>query len=413
MGHLPITGFAAYDRFGLPYDVARVLTPAMELNVTAYENYSPVYLPMTFALAYFISFMMVTAVMVHTLLYDGRVILNVLRGKESEKDDIHAKLMRHYPEVPTYYFLGLFVIFFPMLIGATKLKDFGVPIWSLLLAIILPAIFIVPCAYIYARSGTSVSINLIAELIPGAILPGQPFANMVFKTVAVQSILRGISFLENLKLGHYLKVPPRASFIGSIVAIGVQIGVKDILFAAVPDLCEPNQPAKLICPGHSTFFSASIVWGLIGTTRQFGNGSVYEFQVYGLVIGALLPIPLWLWRRQYPRTILRYLNISVFLNGPTFAPPATGINFTSYFIVAFLFQYLIRIRNHRWWSKYNYILSCALEAGTGIAVIVIFVALQLPRNGGLSVNWWGNTVWTKTADFNGVSYYNTDPDKGF
>lgn len=196
MGHLPITGFSAYDRFGLPYDVARVLTPAMELNVTAYESYSPVYLPMTFALTYFISFMMVTAVMVHTILYDGRAILSVLRGKESEKDDIHAKLMRRYPEVPTYYFLGLFAIFFPMLIGATKvgtrfyevlqiltrslkLKDFDVPIWSLFLAILLPAIFIVPCTYIYARSGTSVSINLIAELIPGAILPGQPFANMV------------------------------------------------------------------------------------------------------------------------------------------------------------------------------------------------------------------------------------------
>ncbi|KAG8941752.1 hypothetical protein FRC00_012220, partial [Tulasnella sp. 408] len=120
MGHLPITGFSAYDHFGLPYDVARVLTPAMELNVTAYENYSPVYLPMTFALAYFISFMMVTAVIVHTILYDGGAILNVLRGKESEKDDIHAKLMRRYPEVPAYYFLGLFVIFFPMLIGATQ-----------------------------------------------------------------------------------------------------------------------------------------------------------------------------------------------------------------------------------------------------------------------------------------------------
>lgn len=78
--------------------------------------------------------------------------------------------------------------------------------------------------------------------------------------------------------------------------------------------------------------------GLIGTTRQFGNNSVYEFQVYGLVIGALLPIPLWLWRRKYPQSILRYLNISVFLNGPTFAPPATGINFTSYFVVAFLFR---------------------------------------------------------------------------
>ncbi|KAG8904843.1 hypothetical protein FRC01_008582 [Tulasnella sp. 417] len=417
IGHLPITGFFAYDRFGLPYDVTRVLTPDMQLNVTAYQDYSPVYLPISFVIAYSLSFMLIPAAIVYTIMYEGRTILDALRGKEVEKEDIHAKLMRHYPEVPNYYFLGLFLTFFPLLIGATKIKDLDVPIWSLFLAILLPTIFFVPFGYVFAKTGTDLGINLIAQLIPGAILPGRPFANMVLKTIAVESVTRSLLFLQNLKLGHYLKIPPRSAFtvqlVASIVAVAAQIAIKNIIFAAVPDLCEPDQPDHLICPGHTTFFSASIIWGLIGPARQFGNGSVYQFQVYALIIGALLPIPFWIWRRRYPRSILNYFNILVFLNGPTFAPPATGIHFTSFFIHAFVFQYLIRIKHQQWWSKYNYVLSSALHAGTGLSVIVIFLALQLPKDGRVSVNWWGNTVWTETADFVGVPYYNTDPEKGF
>lgn len=107
--------------------------------------------------------------------------------------------------------------------------------------------------------------------------------------------------------------------------------------------------------------------------------------MYGLVIGALLPIPFWLWQRKYPRSVLRHFNISVFLCGATYAPPATGVNYTSYFIVAFLFrewmpcardvysihsdnkiygsEYLLRVRRRRLRARFNYVLAAALEAG--------------------------------------------------
>ncbi|KAG9042760.1 hypothetical protein FS837_010406 [Tulasnella sp. UAMH 9824] len=417
MGHLPIMGYSAYDRFGLPYDTHRVLTPDKQLNVTAYQEYSPVYLPVTFALTYLVAFMITTSIIVQTMLYEGPAILAALRGTKVEDDDIHAKLMRHYPEVPSYYYVGVFIVGFSMLIGAIQLRDVGMPIWSLFLAMILPLAYLIPCAYIYAKSGTPVPINLVAQIIPGAILPGRPIANMVFKTCAIQSLARGLSFLEDLKLGHYLKIPPYASFwaqlVATIISVSAQIAVKNALFAAVPDICEPSQPNNLVCPSKGIFYSASIIWGLIGASRQFGKGSVYNFHVYGLVIGALLPIPIWLWHRRHPKSIVRHFNISVFLSAQTWVPPATGVNFTSYFIVAFLFQYLLRVRRHKVWAKFNYILSCALEAGTGIAVIVIFLALQLPKAGRISFNWWGNTVWLNTADAIGVPYLTTDPDKGF
>ncbi|KIO18645.1 hypothetical protein M407DRAFT_83694, partial [Tulasnella calospora MUT 4182] len=401
MGHLPITGYSAYDRFGFPYDFHRVLTPDRQLNITAYQEYSPVYLPVTFALTYFLAFMLTTSVIVQTILYESHAILAAVRGTKVEDDDLHAKLMRNYPEVPNYYFLGISLVGVSMLIGAIELRDLDVPIWSLFLAMFVGLVYVIPCTYVYAKSGTAVGINLIVQLIPGAILPGRPIANMasahVFKSCAIQTLGRAMAFLENLKLGHYLKIPPYASFAVQLVAIifsvSAQIVVKNTLFASVPDICEPNQPSNLVCPRAGVFFSASIIWQDLPPFRQFGKGSVYNFHVYGFVIGALLPIPIWLWQRRYPNSVLRHFNISVFLNAPTSAPPATGVNFTSYFIVAFLFQYLLRVRRYRLWAKFNYILSCALEAGTATAVIVIFLALQLPMNGRISLDWWGNTVW--------------------
>ena len=60
-------------------------------------------------------------------------------------------------------------------------------------------------------------------------------------------------------------------------------------------------------------------------------------------------------------------------------------------MVAWLsFQY---VRKHytAFWAKYNYIVAAAFPAGIAVAGLVIFFALEIPA-GGLSIDWWGNTV---------------------
>jgi len=41
--------------------------------------------------------------------------------------------------------------------------------------------------------------------------------------------------------------------------------------------------------------------------------------------------------------------------------------------------------------RYNYILSAALDAGLAFSTILVFLALGLPKAGGIELNWWGNT----------------------
>lgn len=54
------------------------------------------------------------------------------------------------------------------------------------------------------------------------------------------------------------------------------------------------------------------------------------------------------------------------------------------------------------------VLSAGLDAGYAVGVLLIFFALQYPKNGTIGLNtvqtWWGNTVYTNTADFTGVPF---------
>lgn len=40
-------------------------------------------------------------------------------------------------------------------------------------------------------------------------------ANMVFKAYSIQTLTEATSFVQDLKLGHYIKVSPRATFLGA------------------------------------------------------------------------------------------------------------------------------------------------------------------------------------------------------
>ncbi|KAJ7689766.1 oligopeptide transporter [Mycena rosella] len=403
LAYFPISANVPYDRFGKEYNVSAVLSQGDTFDAEAYAAYSPLFLPATYAMTYLLAFALSTCVIVHTLLYHGRSLLNGVKKMRVESDDIHAKLMRNYPEVPDWWYLLSFCVFFSLAIIAVEVWHTGVPVWALLLAIALPIVYILPSGFIYAMTGQEITLNLLAQIIPGSLLPGNPLANMIFKSYSVQTLTEATSFIQDLKLGHYVKVPPRASFlvqlVGTVLAAFLQVGVKTWIFSNVEDICSPNQKSQLTCPHNQVFFSASAVWGLIGPSRQFGPDSIYHPHLYALAIGAVLPLPFWFWQRRYPNSWIKYISTPVVLNGVSGIPPATGINYSAWFAVGALFQYFIRKRNFAWWSKFNYVTSAAMDSGTVISLMVIFFTLQFPKNGQISVNWWGNDGYKHTADY--------------
>lgn len=86
----------------------------------------------------------------------------------------------------------------------------------------------------------------------------------MFKTFAVQTLAEAMYFVRDMKLGHYMKIPPRSMFICQMasctVCCFVQVGIKEWMFATIPDICTPNQPGLLICSQARTAFTASVIW---------------------------------------------------------------------------------------------------------------------------------------------------------
>ncbi|EPS99084.1 OPT oligopeptide transporter [Fomitopsis schrenkii] len=404
LSYFPMYSSLLYDKFGKVYNVSMVLTDE-KFNATAFDDYSPLYLPAAYAMAYLMAFALATCVIVHTLLFHGRAILKGFRRIQIEKEDIHAKLMKAYPEVPIWWYLSVLAVFFCVGVVAVEVWDTGAPVWFILLALVIPAVYLIPSGYLYSITGQVVSINIIAQVIPGTILPGQPIPNMIFKSLTLQTLTEGTRFVQDMKLGHYVKVPPRATFIvqltSTFLVAFIQCGMQQWMFDKVPDICSQHQRFQLTCPHNEVFYEASVLWGVIGPKRQFGSSSPYHPELYALLVGALIPIPFWLWQRRYPSSWVRYVNTPLILNGISPIPPATGINYSSWFLVGFIFQYVLRRRNFAWWSKFNYVTSAALDSGTVISLLVIFFTLEFP-NGGHYISWWGNDVWKNTLDFKGA-----------
>lgn len=89
---------SAYDRFGKPYNISRVITPSLTFDQKAYDAYSPLYLSTTFAMVYMLASAIATCVLVHAGIYYGRSLLRDMQKRNGDRDDVHARLMRVYPE---------------------------------------------------------------------------------------------------------------------------------------------------------------------------------------------------------------------------------------------------------------------------------------------------------------------------
>lgn len=109
--YFPISSSSAFDRYGHEYDVRKVVN-GVAFDEEAYRSYSPLYLSTTYTMVYFMGFATISSVLVHTALYHGKALLKGIRHVRTEEDDIHAKFMRHYTEVPDWWYASILLLSF-------------------------------------------------------------------------------------------------------------------------------------------------------------------------------------------------------------------------------------------------------------------------------------------------------------
>ncbi|GAB4857655.1 OPT super [Ancistrocladus abbreviatus] len=154
--------------------------------------------------------------------------------------DIHTKLMRRYKEAPEWWFWAILMVNIAASIIACEYykSQLQLPWWGVLLACGIAFVFTLPIGIITAITNQTPGLNIITEYIIGYIYPGYPVANMCFKVYGYISMTQAITFLQDLKLGHYMKIPPRTMFmaqiVGTLIAGVVYLGTAWWLMETIP-----------------------------------------------------------------------------------------------------------------------------------------------------------------------------------
>ncbi|KXT11993.1 hypothetical protein AC579_4634 [Pseudocercospora musae] len=412
-GFLPINSNGTFDNTGDSYNVTKVLDAGNLFNENRYEQYSQPWFSAGFIVYNIWCFASYSAVLSYVYLFHRKTIGRSFRGiwrqafhKEPDteiEEDIHWRLMQSYKEVPDWQYIALLLV--PIAFGIAALKGWptGVGVAPLFYGLIMPAIFIIPIGIIQAVTGIPLAINILADIVGGAINAGDANGLIYFKCWAYLSSWQALAFCQDLKMAHYLKIPQRVTFWAQIVGVFIFSIVSALQFnfiLGIRDVCTSKAPFRMSCPYQKGYYTATVFWGVISPKKLFGPGQRYNMMLLGFPLGFVLVFFYWLARKMYPRsTFLRLVNPVIFCTGPVSfgAPYNLAFHLPNLYVNLVSFMY-VRKRYLAFWSKWNYVLSAAFSCGIAIAALVIFFALELPKNGTLEVNWWGNSVGSKGCE---------------
>ncbi|THU73997.1 hypothetical protein C4D60_Mb04t28720 [Musa balbisiana] len=392
----PIFSSDLFTAAGQPYNITAIVNNQFEINMAAYEQQGRINLSMFFALSYGFGFSAISATLTHVCFFYGREIYERFRASYKGKPDIHTRLMKKYENIPEWWFYLLLAVTFTVsLILCTVLNDqVHLPWWGLIFACGMAFVFTLPISIITATTNQTPGLNIITEYIMGLIQPGKPISNVCFKVFGYMSMAQAVSFLADFKLGHYMKIPPKSMFlvqlIGTIIAGTINLGVAWWLLGSIENICHPSllpPNSPWTCPSDRVFFDASVIWGLVGPRRIFGPKGNYGSLNWFFLVGALGPIIVWLFHKAFPRqSWIPLINLPVLLGATGMMPPATPLNFSAWIAVGTVFNFFVFRYRKKWWERYNYILSAALDAGVAFMGVLLYFALSMENK---SITWWG------------------------
>ncbi|WWD21237.1 OPT family small oligopeptide transporter [Kwoniella shandongensis] len=377
------------------FDVTSILKPDLSLDDEAWEKARPLLLTPYFALSYAWSFAALSGVLVHVWLWHRDEIKQAL-SKRTVLNDVHNKLMRAYLPVPSSWYIGLLAINLGAAVILVKITPLQMPIWALVLSMAIAAIFLVPVGIIAAVSNTTIGLNVLTEFVAGVLMPGKPIGNVTFKCYGYMAMSQALALTEDLKLGWYTSIPPREMFacqiIGTVLgALANYVTLESVMVSKRPylDGTTVDPTGQWTGRAPAIFYSASIIWGAVAPARFFSGG--YEVLYLGFLLGAAVPIACHYGHKRWPGYKLNKVVFPIICSGASIVPQyPTNIILTGG-IVAVLANSWFAKKHPKLHGQYIYVISSALDAGTSITALSIYILF-----GGVlwtweGPDWWGNS----------------------
>ncbi|KAH9042869.1 oligopeptide transporter [Lactarius hengduanensis] len=379
----PMLSTSLFSSNGSIYHQRAVFTGSnFRLNQTALDEIGLPALTGSNAWAGLTSSLAIGGLIAHCVFFWGpSVVSSFKHARDKTQPDPHWVAMQKYKEAPWWWYsLLLLLAFFAGLISVLKGQT-TLPVWSYIFALISGAIVAPFSTLINGRLGSGVSTNQLFKMIAGAINPGRPVANLYFSMWSHDVVSTTVGFSGDLKIGQYLKIPPRSLFVaqvwGTIIGAIVNYVVMVSITGAQRDLLlDPT--GNNIWNGQTvqSLNSDAITWSL--AKELYGPSGPYFIIPMGIFIGFAVTVIHWLIGKRWPYIgPVRVDQVIVPLIIQYSAWLFVGVNsvVSSIIIVGLVSQFWLRRYHPGWYRKYNYILGGALDGGAQVMIFILSFAV--------------------------------------
>ncbi|KAF9432101.1 hypothetical protein BGZ76_011258 [Entomortierella beljakovae] len=396
----PLTSRLFYED-GTRFDIKTVLNDDYTVNEEKYNAGQQANMAPLYALGFMYNFVSLAACCAHVFFYHRKTLWSAWKGATEEKDeDIHTKMMKVYPEVPHSWYLAFYIVMAGLSIYVCEAYQTQLPWWGLLLALFVGLFLALPIGVMNAVTGFAPGLNVITELIIGYLLPGKPIANMTFKCYGYMAMYQCHVLLQDLKLGHYMKIPPRSlftsqlwgSFIGGIFNYVTMTLIIDSQRPAL-DETAPDPAGLWTAMRIQTYWGSGLIYGALGPARMFSFTGKYWFVYIGFLVGFFGTVLTYLLSKKFTKFPWSKFNIALIAQGMSSYPNGYTYGTTVSIIVCVFFQFYIARYRKGWWKNYVFILSAALDTGAAFTGLLMFLFLGGGISPKISVqipSWWGN-----------------------
>ncbi|KAJ5580680.1 hypothetical protein N7450_006981 [Penicillium hetheringtonii] len=388
---LPFMSTRLLNANGTTYPVESVFPGGVLDEAALFEHGLPK-LTGSFAFAMLMANAAIGALIVHCVLFWGKDIIRAYKSaREGRFDDRHHEHMaKHYKETPWWWYITVLVGSFVLGLIVVLKENITLPAWAYVVSLIVGIIIAPFSTILYSRYGNGIATNNISKMLAGLMLPGRPIGNMYFAAWSHNVISNAVNLSNDLKMGEYLKIPPRIMFLTQI----------DLLV-------DGNGDSSWSGATSQAFNTNAASWAL--SPYLYKIGKQYEMVPIGVALGAGAVIV----HRVFYQVIPKIGNFDVSeVNIPQFIQFAGYIPYNqsqtcvllTWTIAGFYVQYYLRNYKPRVFKDYSYLVTGAFD---GASLTVLFIlSFAVFGAGGKShpfPSWWGNNVngnydWCPTSD---------------
>ncbi|KAG7087147.1 hypothetical protein E1B28_013127 [Marasmius oreades] len=365
---------------GSAYDQLAILDENLRLDPTKLEEQGLPWFAGAQVLYRLGTNLAIGATFTHVGLWYGQEIRGAINMyRTGNHQDPHMQKMQVYKEVPMLWYAAVLLGSFAMAMATIYTGHSDLPWWGLIVALLFAGIFLPFVVVVYAITGFVPDSQGLIQILGAIIMPGSPQRNMYFTLYGYNTVLQARGLIRDLKMGQYTKLPPRVTF--TVQSLGAIIGGL-LNYVIMKVIIDTHREILLDVQGSNvwsgqqvqSFNSDAVTWGALSDQLYTPKGR-YGILPLAIIIGLFVPIPFYIAHRLFPK--IRADKVVTPILCWALGYLSVGINtsiFTTFCLAVFS-QYYLRVYRPKWFRKYNFLMSAALDGGTQVMVFVFTFAV--------------------------------------